>query len=50
MWCVAEQDQHYIRRMEGILVANEKAAFAAGTSGVCIDEKTVVLTATSAGL
>ena len=42
MWCVAELDEHYIRRMEDILVVYEKP-FSEREPVVCIDEKPVVL-------
>jgi len=42
MWCVAELDEDYIRRMEDILAVYEKPLSERGPV-VCIDEKPVVL-------
>jgi len=42
MWCVAELDEEYIRRMEEILAVYEKP-FSDRAPVVCIDEKPVVL-------
>ena len=42
MWCVAELDEEYIRRMEDILAVYEKS-LSEREPVVCIDEKPVVL-------
>jgi transposase len=42
MWCVAELDEEYIRRMEDVLALYEKP-FSEEEPVVCIDEKPVVL-------
>src|SRR5258708_7863225 len=42
MWCVAELDEEYIRRMEDILAVYEKP-LSAREPVVCVDEKPVVL-------
>src|SRR5260370_36858964 len=42
MWCVAELDEEYIRRMADILALYEKP-LSAREPVVCIDEKPVVL-------
>jgi hypothetical protein len=42
MWCVAELDEDYIRRMEDILAVYEKP-LSEREPVVCIDEKPVVL-------
>ena len=42
MWCVAELDEEYIRRMEDILAVYEKP-FSEREPVVCMDEKPVVL-------
>ena len=42
MWCVAELDEEYIRRMEDVLAVYEKPA-SEREPVVCIDEKPVVL-------
>ena len=42
MWCVAELDEEYIRRMEDILAVYEKP-LSEREPVVCVDEKPVVL-------
>ncbi len=42
MWCVAELDEEYIRRMEDVLAVYEKP-LSEREPVVCIDEKPVVL-------
>jgi hypothetical protein len=42
MWCVAEVDEEYIRRMEDILAVYEKP-LSEREPVVCVDEKPVVL-------
>jgi len=42
MWCVAELDKEYIRRMEDVLALYEKP-LSEEEPVVCIDEKPVVL-------
>ena len=42
MWCVAERDEEYIRRMEDILAVYEKP-LSEREPVVCVDEKPVVL-------
>ena len=42
MWCVAELDEEYIRRMEEVLAVYEKP-FSEQEPVVCVDEKPVVL-------
>ncbi len=42
MWCVAELDEEYIRRMEDILAVYEKR-LSEQEPVVCVDEKPVVL-------
>ena len=42
MWCVAELDQEYLRRMEDVLALYEKP-LSEREPVVCIDEKPVVL-------
>ncbi len=42
MWCVAELDEEYLRRMEDVLALYEKP-FSEKEPVVCIDEKPVVL-------
>jgi hypothetical protein len=42
MWCVAELDEEYIRRMEDILAMYEKPR-SEREPMVCVDEKPVVL-------
>jgi hypothetical protein len=42
MWCVAELDEEYIRRMENILAVYEKP-LSELEPVVCVDEKPVVL-------
>ena len=42
MWCVAELDEEYIRRMEDILSVYEKP-LSEREPVVCVDEKPVVL-------
>ena len=42
MWCVAELDEEYIRRMEDVLALYEKP-ISEQEPVVCVDEKPVVL-------
>ena len=42
MWCVAELDEEYLRRMEDVLALYEKP-WSEKEPVVCIDEKPVVL-------
>jgi DDE superfamily endonuclease len=42
MWCVAELDAEYLRKMEDVLAVYEKP-YRAGEPVVCLDEKPVVL-------
>jgi hypothetical protein len=42
MWCIAELNEEYIARMEGVLAIYEKP-FSEKAPVVCVDEKPVVL-------